>query len=307
MAEAIGVVASAVGIASFAVQTLQGIQKLSDIYASFRDAPQEVRSLLNELRILANILKEGEDDRSQRPPLSIGQSQCEASQFCKAAADEINALLEIGKILDAVKTNQWLRFRGSVRAALKRKRIKEHLDRLERAKTLLILACQHQVMRELRSPISSVNSDAQSPEFTYYSNPCPAWYGHFETTLNLPRRQIVNETFYWIVLGTIILRRVESKSKDSPGEVSGHIDGVSFLPAVWTHFRKGFEVLKFHAYGVPQPLFRPIRIINGQDAIWKACMRGDLVEAQGLCGKGLATPYDVTLGGFSLLHVSHKI
>ncbi|KIW97976.1 uncharacterized protein Z519_01560 [Cladophialophora bantiana CBS 173.52] len=56
-AEAVlGVVAGGAGLASLAVQLLECIQKLHNLHANIRDAPIEIREILDEVDLLDNVL-----------------------------------------------------------------------------------------------------------------------------------------------------------------------------------------------------------------------------------------------------------
>ena len=48
---------------------------------------------------------------------------------------------------------------------------------------------------------------------------------------------------------------------------------------------------------------RPFEWFNKDSDICKACVRGDLQTMQQLCNNGNATPYDINVDGWMLLHV----
>lgn len=58
-------------------------------------------------------------------------------------------------------------------------------------------------------------------------------------------------------------------------------------------------------FGRPQFLFRTFKVIRRDDPVWIACARGERKEVERLFGEGLASPYDMTEDGSTLLHVGN--
>lgn len=61
--EAISAAASGIAVASIAIQLADSMKKLVDFWESVQDAPNNIRSVLDDLRLLSRVLKD--IDRSQ--------------------------------------------------------------------------------------------------------------------------------------------------------------------------------------------------------------------------------------------------
>ena len=76
-----------------------------------------------------------------------------------------------------------------------------------------------------------------------------------------------------------------------------------FDPARWSYLWS-FE-LSWKAHGRWQYSFYFYNTIQEEDALFEACCNGYLREIQALCSGNMATPYDRTSKGLTLLHVSN--
>jgi len=130
MAEVLGVVASGLSVGSFAIQVVDSVQKLRNFWNSIKDAPDNIKALLEELDTLGRIIIL-EDQ---------GQASSEARLHCQSAASKVTAVV---KDLEGVfGTAKRARYWAKVKAALEEKKLEKCLKRLERAKLSLILAKQ---------------------------------------------------------------------------------------------------------------------------------------------------------------------
>jgi hypothetical protein len=118
-----------------------------------------------------------------------------------------------------------------------------------------------------------------------------------------PQQRVVVQLFYWLLFGTLVIRRCANTQAGSREEASQN-KSIVFWPAAWTIFKQGFEILRLRTVGRPTYLFRSFRVVAKGDPIWTACAAGDLEQVQELCASGVATPFDVDHGGYGLLHVS---
>ena len=161
MAEVLAVVASGVSIASIAIQIVGSIEKLSDVWSSIRDAPENIKALLKELAQLANLLAVvDESNACYEPTTPIQSALTQAKKDCQEVADSIKEVVkELAAGLAASRgRRQWT----AVKARLKEKRLVRYQKRLESAKLTLVIAlqCYHarQVLLELFGRTSSDNS-----------------------------------------------------------------------------------------------------------------------------------------------------
>jgi len=138
MAEAIGVVASGVGIAGFAGQTLESVLKLKQLWDDVRDVPEDIAMLLEEIELFTDQLTVIETHYQQI--LASSNSQPGLNRylaFCGKIAKSLDDIvIDIRTLLRTRK-----RF-ATVKMVLKKETIAKYKSRLESAKTMLTLALQ---------------------------------------------------------------------------------------------------------------------------------------------------------------------
>jgi hypothetical protein len=139
MAEVVGILASGAGIASLGCQIFKSIYKLQQVLTAIRNAPQELKTILEEIALVTTILIH----ISERPhPYTIGRSQSvardQALVYCETACRQLFTVVsgienEIG---ESKCRSRWYCFL----TVLKAKKITDLVTRLERAKSILALA-----------------------------------------------------------------------------------------------------------------------------------------------------------------------
>lgn len=136
MAEVFGVVSGAVGAAGVAFQFAEGIRKLYQFCKDIRDAPEEIRDSLNQLQPLSYILDAIAADLQKHPiHLATHSGLPAVLEACRQGEVQMTALLkEIKSGMDQKKKL------ASLRAVWKKNEVKKFMDRIERAKTSLLLA-----------------------------------------------------------------------------------------------------------------------------------------------------------------------
>lgn len=129
MAE-IAAISSVVGIIGLAGQITQGCYYLKNLIGDIRDAPKELTNLRDELDIIEGVVN------SSAAALGAG------NEALRACLEAISCLKdEVGPALLAFsKSNGLERNCGKVKAAVKKQRTKECLERLSRAKDTLVAA-----------------------------------------------------------------------------------------------------------------------------------------------------------------------
>lgn len=129
--------ASLITIGALAIQTISIIQKTQELCASIRDTPRNLQLLLEELQLLSTLLSGFKNNVSQ--PLSQGFP--DALEHCKHALRSIQAFSkDLEKTIGSSKHS--LRHWASFKMIFTEKKMKSHLNRLERAKSMLSLAHQ---------------------------------------------------------------------------------------------------------------------------------------------------------------------
>ena len=139
MAEILGIVAGGAGLASLAIQILDDVQKIRELYAAIRDAPCEFKSLLDEMELFCMVLsvfvRESEQVQSN---YEIATAQKQVILHCQSLHDELRSILTQLTIplLGRHRAISWI----SVKSVFHRRKIDQMLMKLERAKSTLVLA-----------------------------------------------------------------------------------------------------------------------------------------------------------------------
>lgn len=132
------IAAGSIGILSFAVQTAQGIATLKRLWDSVKDAVEEVASLIEELETLSAILSEIDaQNRAHQIPAIDHASAAKSLQLCQKGTDVI---LTLAKELDSEIGKR--KNLGKIKTVLKKDFITKHRERLNNAKTMLMLSYQ---------------------------------------------------------------------------------------------------------------------------------------------------------------------
>ena len=119
-------------------------------------------------------------------------------------------------------------------------------------------------------------------------------YAKGDTNRLGPRCKVVQSSC-WLLFGTIL---IASSQKEQTRRVQ-------FSPAARLSWSWSFQLIEKQVFGRPHFPYRTFNIILPDNPARVACARGDIPELERLFGEGLATPYDVTNQGSTLLHVSN--
>ena len=139
MAEVVGIIASGAGIATLGGQILESVFKLQQIFTDIRDAPEELKTILEEIAIVTNVLIDC-SQQSRSSPIGTTQSGArdQALLYCETVCRSLFAT--VSEIEDGIRgpkfRSRWYGFL----AVLKAKKIANLVSRLERAKSTLALA-----------------------------------------------------------------------------------------------------------------------------------------------------------------------
>ena len=140
MAEALGVAAGAIGIAGFTIQIVETVQKLKSFVSKVKFAHAQLEDLLDELDLLATLISQADGIEASNS-LSSSEPTSKTPLYCyeKATKSILCVLHDVQKMVEGgQKHNTW----ASVKFVLKEKQIEDNLKRLERAKSMLLLAQQ---------------------------------------------------------------------------------------------------------------------------------------------------------------------
>jgi hypothetical protein len=133
MAE-LGIVASGMGIASLALQVGDCIVRLKGFWDAVKDAPEEIKHLIEEIETLSIVLSDFET--SEQLELNLGrESTSRCLQLCKKAIGVLDSVVkELGAEIKRRKRV------GSVKAVLKKDVIDKMRERLMTAQSMLMLS-----------------------------------------------------------------------------------------------------------------------------------------------------------------------
>ena len=324
MAEVLGVVASGISIGSLAIQLVDSVQQILDIWSSIKGAPENVQDLLEELRILGELLSELTENGDEQA-VPTRKSLLLAAQYCKKAIASVDKVLK--DLADGIasskgRTRNW----SAIKAAVKDKVLERSMSRLERAKSLLVLARQCYTSDGLLSLELKVKhlQDSQSQRLQVIEEMLSTTHRpsiHTSVVMNdsdgtppsliarsngsnltrWEKNSSTNKSSYWFVLGTLT---IHSKTVTSPntGTDKETCQEYTFRVTRWLSAR-GYTLLSTPIYGFSRYYFRSYRIFTHNDPIFMACAHGDVEHVRRLCVQGEATPFDTTYHGWTLLHV----
>lgn len=135
MAEIVGTLAASIEIGNTLLKLKKKVNEI-------REAPKEIRSLIEDTTRLSNLLSFIlKRQKTLFPHVQPEHEICDIEDCCKAAADEL--LTCVRGLETRTQTGRWL---GSLRAILKKDEIKAHQERLASAKLSLVLAQSTQSM-----------------------------------------------------------------------------------------------------------------------------------------------------------------
>lgn len=141
----IGVAASGITIGALAAQIAIGMVKLKSYWDRVQDAPEEIRDLLEELEIYAQLLADVEDDQQWNPVSTLildptSKSRC--AQYSKKGADQLKELAD--KLATDIEARSKLqRNWASAKVVLQRDKIQRYKTKIERA--IRLLSFSHQL------------------------------------------------------------------------------------------------------------------------------------------------------------------
>ncbi|KAL9114818.1 MAG: hypothetical protein Q9187_007399, partial [Circinaria calcarea] len=150
MAEVVGVVASGISIATLAAQIANSVTKLKSYWDELKEAPEDIRLLIEEIEDLNLLLYDVEDDQRRNAMSSKLLDNTSASrclEHCKRGADSLKELTD-DLATDLNGPDKLRRKWASAKVVLKKDKIEKYKARLERAIRLLSLS-HHSYTRAL--------------------------------------------------------------------------------------------------------------------------------------------------------------
>ena len=305
MAEVLGVVAGGAGLASLAVQLIDCIHKLHDLHADIRNAPEELREILDEVDLLGDVLTDylGVSGAGTRTCLVPTLVQKQALGRCFKVLEILrNIAHELETTMQKSRTKRWINW-AKVASAFKRKRLARLQTALERAKSTLMLAIlTHQtsrhcvpgnatIIRELavNVPSETVNAVTVTPE-AIVARPRAA-------------RSRFSITMYNLGIAMVMIK---SKNVPQQYEVGDNVHAdareVSISFASWLFNRTAALISHCSRNRIGMTL-QIDRLVRRDAEIFHFCAEGDVLSVRKLIAAGKASASDVTYDGITPLMV----
>jgi len=145
MAEVLGVLASGISVGTLAAQIVNSVTKLKSYWDEIKEAPEDIKLLIEEIEDLQLLLTEMEEDQRGNPMSSMILDSSSASKclsLCKRGADTLKLLVEdLGADIEAPARlkRKW----ASAKVVLKKDKIEKYKSRLGSAIRLLSLSHQY--------------------------------------------------------------------------------------------------------------------------------------------------------------------
>lgn len=154
MAEVLGTIASGIAVAQFAGNIIASSQKIRGFWKAMKDAPKKIGDMLEEIEMLGQVLLHLNDDLGQnKKHLKNQQVQGAEAEHkmtqgsllhCRKVIEDLDSILVDldlgmqgkGSSGATDKARKWASFKSIMRAD----ELKELIDKLERSKTILLLA-----------------------------------------------------------------------------------------------------------------------------------------------------------------------
>jgi hypothetical protein len=121
-----------VSFVGFAGQVAQGVNYLYNFFKDIKDAPGDIKSLAEELKLLATILDEVSRDGLDSVPLKV------ALQRCKDVIGELEDLIRRSNL--TTEQSKMRKVWSQMGAAFRNQKFRKYTEQLERAKSMLLHA-----------------------------------------------------------------------------------------------------------------------------------------------------------------------
>ncbi|KIW13196.1 hypothetical protein PV08_08383 [Exophiala spinifera] len=301
MAEVVGVIASGAAIVSLAREIFESVYKLQRLLTAIQDAPHELKTILEEIAIVTDILvqcSESPHTLPTDPKQHVARDP--ALLHCETACKHLHAI--ISEIEEGTRGSKWRSRWSSVVAVLKEKKIANLMARLERAKSTLALA---QVLR-----LQTLEQEKRGPK----EGPCltPTVQTPQLVSSSIGIRQNGNkdvhkpysETHFHLGIGVLVVRQSKTTRAVPLSSLEGTTETmVQFRFSDW-FLRWGFKIAVGREFGAFKTTIIPQRLVPEDSAIFQACALGDDEAVARLIREGKASPFDTTSSGVTPLLVA---
>lgn len=130
--------ATGIAVASITIQLADQLKKIYDFWNSWKDAPEDIRSLVKDLELLLSVLDQIRKDEEQ---LGTDQTTTAILRSCESQVDSCMTVLkdlERGLVVQSRRIRRW----SVLRTLVNKGNLKKFHESLQSTKMTLMLALQ---------------------------------------------------------------------------------------------------------------------------------------------------------------------
>ena len=133
--------ASGIAVASISLQLVENVRKLCNFWDSIRDAPEEVRAISSDMKLLSTALSRVAHEAQHVAPDAVLDSALDGCWVKVRSLTEIVDEIEPRFDSKCSRVRRW----AALKAALRHGKLRRYQDTLERLKSTLSLVQQLQI------------------------------------------------------------------------------------------------------------------------------------------------------------------
>ncbi|KUJ20113.1 uncharacterized protein LY89DRAFT_779964 [Mollisia scopiformis] len=267
-------------ITQLAGQTLMCANALYSLFRQIKAAPRQIEHLLQEISIIAQILKDvPSKDVTGSSVGGLGSG---------SAKTGLRGKLKL----------------GSVMMVMKEKEVRELVERLRGSYNSLPFAVVCHSFFAVSQKQDVLESCFESGEVVSSSLASTVTSKNNERSLTTKTERRIQST--WWGLGYILTSSIKATSSKDPDHVDSEVVQIEHkvIPATWTRL-KGFALCQGLDNGNWKYWFKPGHVVPESSEVFQACMYGDLEQLIALVKENRASVHDTTETGYTPLHVNY--
>ena len=323
MAEAVlGVIASGAGLASLTIQLLENAQKIHALRNAMQDAPKEIAELLEELDILTSILMHFIttcQTSSSVTCTGVPSPLQRALTHCQTILRSLHGIaLETQTYMSKSKTDRWISW-SRLKVTMRREKLVDWQNKLERAKSMLMLAVALRPMYIIQSSISKPcgndeddrpGTEALDPEQrpSVLAQSHDIAYNVCDTRITTKRSTSYRSTMTYNVGFAIVTfgeeLRAYPRTKNA-NEVLLATSSMSINFAPWLS-NMALTLTSMTSCRGTKRVLETSRLVSPDALIFILCAIGDGNAVRRLISEGKASAFDVTFEGVTPLMVGQS-
>ncbi|KAH8769265.1 hypothetical protein BGZ57DRAFT_826094 [Hyaloscypha finlandica] len=296
----ISIAGNGLGMASLALQVGQCMIVLKTFWDAVKDAPEDIRHLIEEIETLSLVLSDFKT--SEQPEFAPGnEASSRCFQFCKKAVENLNAAVKEVEV--HIKKRKRV---GSVKAVLRRDVIEKLRDRLTTAQSMFMLS-NNLYLVELQRRNRQAHYDwAKSTKKSFSSfeslSPNP------QKLSCLPRASRNLTSFPNFQSQPVSKNELEHKCKKSRQHCKQglRLRAQFLIPKWFFGVSRAIEIYESRAQAGWHFNIQVYNVVSRKSVIFAMVQHGDVAGIQHLFSTRQASPFDRSFNGWTLLdHAAH--